>query len=149
VAPKLKDWKIDLWLAPLSVFRVVTLENLDAVLTCHLRLTEAFFELTTLGKRSLASKYLHFHYPHLFFIYDTRAHAALRLISLRRTGTRAPKHESDKTYRSFCMKVLALRDHIEAAHGRRLSPREIDNLLLEVVRRKPQTTALGANLVSA
>ena len=90
VAPKLKQWQVDKWLAPLSNLKEVNAGNLDMVLSCHRQLTEAFYKLTTLDKRSLASKYLHFHYPHLFFIYDTRAHEALRLLASSRAGKRTP-----------------------------------------------------------
>jgi hypothetical protein len=112
----------------------VTLENLDAILACHRKLTDTFYQLTTLDKRSLASKYLHFHHPQLFFIYDTRAHGALRLISTGRAGKRQGTDAADDTYRSFCLKVLTVRDRIERTYGPRLSPRELDNLLLEVAR---------------
>lgn len=133
VAPKLKEWQIDRWLSPLSAMREVNAENLDAILSCHRQLTDVFYRLTTLDKRSLASKYLHFHHPRLFFIYDTRAHAALRLLS---AGGRVEKRQAtaDDTYRKFCLKVLALRDRIEKTYGPRLSPRELDNLFLEVAR---------------
>jgi hypothetical protein len=134
VAPKLKEWQIDRWLSPLSSMREVTPENLDAILSCHRQLTDAFYRLTTLDKRSLASKYLHFHHPHLFFIYDTRAHAALRLLSTGRVRKQQAIDVADDTYRNFCLKVLALRDRIEKTYGPRLSPRDLDNLLLEVSR---------------
>ena len=39
VAPKLKEWQIDKWLAPLSSFSELTQENLDTVLSCHRQLT--------------------------------------------------------------------------------------------------------------
>jgi hypothetical protein len=38
-------------------------------------------DLTGLEKRALASKYLHFHLPRLFFIYDSRAAGVMRRVS--------------------------------------------------------------------
>jgi hypothetical protein len=67
-------------------------------------------------------------------ICDTRALAALRLLSAGRIGKRQAPGAADDTYRKFCLKVLALRDQIEKTYGPRLHPRELDNLLLEVAR---------------
>lgn len=50
--------------------------NLEEVSSTHKWLTNIFCEITDLEKRSLASKYLHFHYPHLFYIYDSRSNKA-------------------------------------------------------------------------
>jgi hypothetical protein len=135
VAPKLVEWRIDRWLSGLAKHREVTTKNLDEILSCHQQLTQAFYRLTRLDKRSLASKYLHFHHQRLFFIYDTRADTALRRLSVRHKGTKPSADDADRIYAIFCLKCLALRDYVKATHGVRLSPRELDNLLLEVSRR--------------
>src|SRR5687767_7102967 len=39
VGPKLQEWQIDAWLSPIASYRDVTLDNLDAILSCHRKLT--------------------------------------------------------------------------------------------------------------
>jgi hypothetical protein len=135
VAPKLIEWRIDSWMEGLPGHRDVSAANLEDVLTCHGRLTAAFYKLTKLDKRSLASKYLHFHHPRLFFIYDTRAEAALRRLSLARPTPAKSAPDVDQVYAAFARKCLALREHVKATHDIDLTPRQLDNLLLEVARR--------------
>lgn len=136
VAPRLIAEDVDSWLAPLSKMRDVSADNISAILRAHARLTGIFSDLTALNKRSLASKYLHFHFPRLFFIYDTRATDALSRLGIRGAKTGAA-HEGDKAYRAFCARCLSLRDQTEARFDTRLTPRQLDNLLLEVVRQPP------------
>lgn len=123
---------LDSSLEPLAQLSDVTYENLPIILSCHAELTNRFSEITKLNKRSLASKYLHFHYRRLFFIYDTRAKKALRLLTISDTPQQLPEGKYDKDYESFCLKVLALRNQIEEQLEVTLSPRCIDNLLLDV-----------------
>ena len=52
-------------------------DNVNNILETHKFLMDVFYELTGLEKRSLASKYLHFHCPELFFIDDSRARTAI------------------------------------------------------------------------
>jgi hypothetical protein len=138
VAPRVVEQQIDEWLSPLERLREAAPENLNQILSTHARLTGLFSQLTALNKRSLASKYLHFHFPDLFFIYDTRATDALALLGIRRSGKPPDVRQSDGTYRTFFDRCLILRERIEEMHQVRLTPRELDNLLLEVSRRKPR-----------
>jgi hypothetical protein len=139
VGPEMKASRIDEWLSRLESLRNPTADNLPDILRCHRRVTELFRDLTKLDKRSLASKYLHFHRPPLFFIYDTRADAALRLLSLPRGPRRKEAQDADNVYRIFCVKCLSLRDAVRAEYSVTLTPREIDNLLLETSRRALRT----------
>lgn len=52
-------------------------DDFKEILNTHKFLMDTFYELTGLEKRSLASKYLHFHCPEKFFIYDSRARAGI------------------------------------------------------------------------
>jgi hypothetical protein len=124
----------DRYISPLTKHADVTPGTLEHILSSHRELTKAFYRLTRLDKRSLASKYLHFHHPRLFFIYDTRADFALRLLSIPRDRKSHSLDHADRAYSLFCLKCLALRDHVKATFGVRLSPRQLDNLLLEVSR---------------
>jgi len=86
-------------------------------------------DLTGLEKRALASKYLHFHLPRLFFIFDSRALRMIRLVSP------APQRDSkrgggDPQYELFVVRALALREQLERRFGVRLTPRQLDRVLL-------------------
>ena len=58
----------------------MTPESFENSSEAHARTTELFTKIRGLEKRSLASKYLHFHVPGLFFIYDARAIAGMRKV---------------------------------------------------------------------
>ena len=57
----------------LKKFDSITKDNLKEIVGTHLFLTNAFQDISGQDKRSLASKYLHFHVPNMFYIYDSRA----------------------------------------------------------------------------
>lgn len=109
------------------------------VLDTHEYLTRIFEQLTGKGKRSLASKYLHFHRPQLFFLWDSRASTTVGKL----TSRSQPLHEAvgeavgDPDYRLFVGKALALREDIKSRFHKELSPRQIDRLLLLVHARQP------------
>lgn len=73
VAPGIRNSPMDNWLSRLRSLGSVNQNSLPQILDTHASVTELFRSLTGLKKRSLASKYLHFHLPKVFFIYDTRA----------------------------------------------------------------------------
>ncbi len=68
---------LDEKLQPLGRLKELNESNVGTVLEAHAHLVRLFKKLTGKEKRSLASKYLHFHFPNLFFIYDSRAVCAL------------------------------------------------------------------------
>lgn len=106
--------------------------TLDDVLDLHGYLTKTFGKLTNMDKRSLASKYLHFHCPDMFFIYDSRASTAINKL-VKKGKENLYKHisaERDMVYTDFCVKAVELRSYIDSAHGIKLTPRELDDLLL-------------------
>jgi hypothetical protein len=105
--------------------------NLAIVLSTHKRLTDIFKATTGLEKRSLASKYLHFHAPTAFFIYDSiaskKVSGLVKPIQKRFDQT----HNSDKVYELFCKRCLLYRDKVlELATGAPVSPRYLDSTML-------------------
>ncbi len=132
VAPEMVRSKIDERLSALKVVRNVTNHSFPAIVETHKYVTDLFGRISGQDKRSLASKYLHFHAPGLFFIYDSQAVKGIRKLS-KITG-RASKNGcgGDNEYRKFAEKCLALRDHIHDRHGVMLTPRQIDRLLLQL-----------------
>ena len=132
VAPAIQNSKIDQWLSELKAVKRLDANSIPKVILTHGRLTELFYQISGLEKRSLASKYLHFHHPRLFFIYDSRAAKGLSRYSniVGRSKIEAP-NDGDEIYSKYFSKCMVLRNFIKEAYGKELSPREIDNLLLE------------------
>jgi hypothetical protein len=128
VAPIMKDSGIDEWLASLSNDKSIGSPN---TLVIHKKLMDLFASITGLEKRSLASKYLHFHKPNAFFIYDSRARQAITKITPRRNGLpEIPAADYDPEYKTFVRRCVWLRREIYSNHGVVMKPREIDQLLL-------------------
>jgi len=80
VGPVMMKSGIDQWIAEINRFRFPTLDNIENILAVHGSLMNLIKEMTGMGKRSLASKYLHFHKRNLFFIYDSRAMESIRTL---------------------------------------------------------------------
>ena len=114
--------------------------NFAMMLSLHQELTEWFAVEREKAdfpvKRSLASKYLHFHLPNVFPIFDANAAFAVsKLVSIRRksdTVSDVSDYEKssrncscDQEYRNFCLKVLALQRHLD-----RQDLKRIDDFLL-------------------
>ena len=86
-----------------------------------------------MNKRSLASKYLHFHVPDKFYIYDSRANLAAKQIAPpRRRLLEIEVDECDREYEGFVRQCIWIRDKIHEDYGFHATPREIDKLLLSV-----------------
>jgi hypothetical protein len=126
----LRKSNLDLMLADLKDVREITDANAARVLKVHAHLVKVFFSLTRKDKRSLASKYLHFHRPDLFFIYDSRAAAGIRKLDLGPNTLHAPK--ADGPYLQFVAAALRLRREVEKKFGKLLTPRQLDRLLLAI-----------------
>lgn len=132
VAPRIKGSPIDKWIEAARQQRPFTGESLRVMVEVHDKTTQLFSRISGLEKRSLASKYLHFHVPNLFFIYDARAVEGMRLLG--HVVGRASRYEGvgDNEYRKFAEKCFRLRRHCRSTFAIDLRPREIDNLLLEL-----------------
>ena len=108
--------------------------NLHLALTAHKTLTKILKKATNLEKRSLASKYLHFHAPQAFFIYDSIAAGELRKVTKPPKG-RPASSNYDKIYETFFYRCLEHRSNLEKKGNNRFSPRKLDTDLLR--RHKP------------
>jgi hypothetical protein len=130
VAPALRNSDIDSWLENLAD---TTEPGVPGTILIHKKLTELFQSITKLEKRSLASKYLHFHRPDLFFIYDSRARRAITKVVPRLNSIPDfDVDECDFEYKDFVRRCVWLRHSIKEEHGLLLSPREIDKILLSI-----------------
>ncbi len=112
----------------------ITENNMIKILETHHQLITDIKNITSLKKRSLSSKYLHFHLPNLFFIYDTRV-----VNGLRRFYKKVPKEFSfllkdeniDKNYSIFFIKCFDLKNRIREKYNILLTNRQLDNLLIK------------------
>ena len=151
VVPKVSEIKggLDSRIAELNngeKYERLSRDNLDEALEAHKFLINAFHEITGQDKHSLVSKYLHFHCPSMFYIYDSRAVSAINEITVKMKEKskefkelRKPDLEEgdyDKCYSDFCAKVLALQEYIEKEHGQKVTPRTIDSFLLRYYNRE-------------
>lgn len=134
VAPTLQESAIDSWIAEARAAKPGTATALDVLVKVHGLTTELFSNISGLEKRSLASKYLHFHVPKLFYIYDSRAAKALREFSTILPRASRWSGQWDNEYRKFAEKCDHLRALCEKKYSLRLLPRQIDNLLLREIR---------------
>ena len=106
-------------------------EDIELVLSTHKFLTDAFVELTGLEKRSLASKYLHFHCPEKFFIYDSRARQAIGKIVTRPDKKRyGDLSNYDPEYTDYVIRMLELHEYLHEKLGDEETPRRMDSFLL-------------------
>jgi hypothetical protein len=134
VAPVIRRSGIDRWIDSLSMHRRIDATSMNAVLAVHGKVTELFSRISGLQNRSLASKYLHFHRPDLFYLYDTRAVAALRTLTpiVGRASRGGDAGGVDSEYRKLVEKCSRLTAHVRERFGVRLTPRQVDNLLLRL-----------------
>ncbi|MFI8737898.1 hypothetical protein ACIGKM_18465 [Ectopseudomonas toyotomiensis] len=132
VAPLVWASNIDAIFDDLRKIKQIDESTTPYLLKAHLEIMTLFNEISRMNKRSLASKYLHFHFPHLYFIYDTRAARGLSNLTKYTGRMRKTKYICDNEYRKLFEKCLALRSSIKATYGLDLSPRQIDNILLSM-----------------
>ncbi len=113
VVTKILKSPIDKWFSDLKDLKGADEQTMGAILNVHCELTNLFEKISGLENRSLVSKYLHFHFRHLFFIYDARAVSALRGISSGiARGTYADIHadgEYRNSARDACARVISLK----------------------------------------
>jgi len=136
VAPTFRKSKLDDKLSDLKNLKAEKVESIIPVLQTHYYLTSMLQKITALDKRSFSSKYLHFHLPNLFYIYDSRVVTALRQFT-----SQVPKDlkhtfdldNIDNEYAKFYCKYFDLRRQIKTQFDIDLTHRQLDNLLIEVV----------------
>lgn len=97
----------------------------------HSWLCDAITKVTKKDASSFASKYLHFHYPALFPMVDSRAREALKWIADEESMVFAPTTAGmSKNYAAYMDFYLKVRDLFEEELGHEISLRQMDNILL-------------------
>lgn len=131
LAPVYTRAGLDEIFAGLHRFGGVTSDNLVDIAEVHYAVAKTLQGITNQWKRSLASKYLHFHFRDLIFIYDSQAELNLRKYVPGWSRERLPENTRyDSYYLKFCRGVVALREAIATAYEVEMTPRDLDNLLL-------------------
>lgn len=141
VAHRLGRSGIDRWFAGLA-----TAEHLDPglVFELHKRVMDVFSDLPEPQARTLAAKYLHYHFPELFYIYDAGLETAAADLGEGECGYLAHA-EHDPVYDAFFACCRKLADKLAPLAGHRLSPRELDRILRAWRDRTMTRSALSAD----
>lgn len=133
VAPKVRNSEIDGWF---DEIRSADKDDLALHLEAHKRLVDLFAKISGTDNRSLASKYLHFHFPERFFIYDSRAQKSISWLTKPEGRRLPPLRERDYVYACFFVRCLKLRKRFETQLAKAVSPRGLDNILLALFLQK-------------
>lgn len=134
VVETFKKSTIDQYLSLLSK-KSLDENEIPTILKTHRYLTDIIYDITKLEKRSFSSKYLHFHLPELFFLYDTRAVTAIRQFKLKLPKQMKELTDNefiDKEYGKFFCKCYLLQQEIYKKTKTLISPRQLDNLLIGI-----------------
>ena len=119
-------------ISELKQYKTIDESNKNIICKMHSDLTNIFQKISNLHKRSLASKYLHFHLPDLFYIYDDRAKTTVNCLFRIYKG-KLPKqkqNDADKQYVNFVDKMMFISKKFKEEFGEKYSPRELDTILL-------------------
>jgi hypothetical protein len=139
-----KESNLDDELNELKIFKELDLSILPKLLMIHKRLCDKIITISS-QNRSFSSKYLHFHLPNLFFIYDsiatTKINALLKLfpelkekIKLEKIKFQSDINEFDVEYFNFCLKCFFILKLLEEKFEIKLSIRKFDDLLLYITK---------------
>lgn len=125
---------IDKQISQLQEYNYLNEENLAEALILHRKLVKILHSISAQDKRSLVSKYLHFHVPNMFYIYDSRASDSIRKYGFNNNVLRKQLSilPVDNCYMSFVVRMLQMQNYIEKKYSTRLNPRQLDRLLLKI-----------------
>ena len=111
IAPAIKNSDIDKRLERLKKFDYPTEENMEQILSVHKYLQEVIAQCTADEKRSLVSKYLHFHMPNLFYLYDSYSNNELNKIVKHKSKWNLPENADDE-YAKYFIRSLFVQSQI-------------------------------------
>ncbi|WP_298370626.1 hypothetical protein [Azospirillum sp.] len=125
--------RVDCLIQSVSRINCLTTENIHISLAAHSKFLSILSEVIDLNRRSFASKYLHFHAPQAFFIFDSVVNKNIRS-QLKEWGVHQNSFrisdnikEFDETYSSYCLRAIYYRDEIMRKPD--ATPREVDRAL--------------------
>lgn len=141
VAKNLKETNFDSTISQLQSVKDkgISEQTLQPILNAHSCLMKALRVDDENGKsrRSFCSKYLHFHFPKLFFLYDSMAATSLPHYKhyIQKDWERLRKiiinnKDWDEKYANYFITCYLLQQHINKNYDIKFSCRNLDNLLL-------------------
>lgn len=116
-------------------------ENLQQLFSTYDLILRSFHEVSGKWNRSLASKYLHFHQPEIFYLMDSRAKKGLsELITIYPTISSTKTKEKrlysvsreSSEYMNFYLKCERSKQELGREFNCRFTTRDLDNLLLTI-----------------
>jgi hypothetical protein len=139
IGPAMQRSRLDILLSRLPDGRSTWSGRLTAAVEVHSALMKIWEKAGAKGKRSLASKYLHFHRPDVFPLFDRRADIGIRRVTpdARHAPALAAKG-ADEKYKNFCRRYLWLFDFVRDKLDSVLSLRQADRLLLNIAKERPR-----------
>ena len=126
--------KLDEQIQKLKSYNQITRETLPQIINIHKYLLELIRETTGHENRVFVSKYLHFHVPNMFYIYDSQANTKINnYVSVDKNIKNELlllEPQGDNEYLKFVAKAFSFNIKINNEFSTWLTPRQIDNLLL-------------------
>jgi hypothetical protein len=112
-------------------------EVFDEIFQVHKFLMDTIRPITDMDKRSFCSKYLHFHLPDLFFLYDSRLRQSVsflkgKILPEQKKQFLIDSNNYDKEYVEFFLKCYNLRTELQTVLYRELTIREFDTIMIEL-----------------
>ena len=138
IASALVNSRLDEFLTSLREFSTFDSSAIDPVVRCHKYLMDEMEYATGVGMSSLASRYLHYHLPRVVPLFDERLGKALSKFSPNRIQRSELPTGGDPHYTIFCARIALLQNALESQHGVRLTLRQIDRLLMAMLRGEPK-----------
>ena len=139
IAPNFIGGNFDNLLLGIRKLRELSEENIPIIIKTHKKVVDFIHKrITKDNKRSFVSKYLHFHFPKLFFIYDSRAASTINKV-VNTIGVKKKQYTKyikkikkfDKKYAEFFIKCFYLQQFCKKK-GFLLTTRQIDSFLVEI-----------------
>lgn len=110
-------------------------DKIRYIINTHSFLMSIFKDISGQNKRSLASKYLHFHCPDYFFIYDSRAASHIGAYVTKDSDlfnkviNDMKEKDYDVEYCNYFLKSFQITKYAKKECHIDLSPRDIDNII--------------------
>lgn len=124
IAHRLEKSGIDHWFSALRTAEDISIASL---LDLHARIMPVFGELPEDEARTLASRYLHFHFPELFCIYDAALDQSMQNLLAQAAMPEQPT--ADAVYAAYFQRCRLLCERLSPMLGRRLSLNELECVL--------------------
>lgn len=109
--------------------RLYNIKDEKDALEVYKLLLDFVYSETGQYKRSFVSKYLHFHRPEWFKLYDSHTRKSLTYLSTAKSNVVG---KIDSVYADFCAKENDVRDYIKEKFGKQLDNRDLDIVLIYI-----------------